>query len=168
MVSQARTNIAKWKEQALSLTSIIPLNDDVMQETLGLMGNLSAQLVFMAKLQSPTLRQKHWRSISEGQHCVQIVTYTYNHRISNIIVIKIFHLPGMGIRYVPGKKLTVAEILSKQPDVDLKFVTKVSGRPVTYEHIMVVVLIRDSKILKYFHLVLLTRDSFAHGAFSNV
>lgn len=123
-MSQARRNIAKWKEQALSLTSIIPLNDDVMQETLGAMENLKAQLDFMAKLQSPTLKQKHWQPILEGHHCTQIVTYTYNNRISKIII-KIFHLAGMGILYVPEKKVTVAEILSKQPDVDQNFFTKV-------------------------------------------
>lgn len=73
-MSQAWRNIAKWKEQALSLTSIIPLNDDAMQETLGVMENLNAQLVFMTKLQSPTLKQKHWQRIFEGQHCAQRAT----------------------------------------------------------------------------------------------
>lgn len=48
----------------------------------------------------------------------------------------------MGILYVPEKKVTVADILSKQPDVDLNFFSKVSGRPVAYyiKHIVAVVL----------------------------
>lgn len=66
-MSQAQGKIAKWKEQALSLTSIIPAHDAVLQETLGILESLSSQLAVMAKLQSPTLRHKHLRAIFEGQ-----------------------------------------------------------------------------------------------------
>lgn len=66
-MSQAQGEIAKWKEQALSLTSVIPTHDAVLQETLGILESLSHQLAAMAKLQSPTLKQKHWKGIFESQ-----------------------------------------------------------------------------------------------------
>ena len=67
VVLQGQEKIAKWKEQALSLTSIIPTHDAVLQQTLGNLENLSHQLSVVAQLQSPTLKHKHWRAILEGQ-----------------------------------------------------------------------------------------------------
>lgn len=83
VVSQAEGKVAKWKEQALSLTSIIPADDAVLQETLGNLDSISHHLTFMAKLQSPTLKHKHWKAIFEGLRHSGIVTHAYNHRISN-------------------------------------------------------------------------------------
>ncbi|XP_059188998.1 dynein heavy chain domain-containing protein 1 isoform X2 [Centropristis striata] len=60
VVSQAQGDIAKLKDQALSLTSIIPIHDAVLQETLEVLESLSLQLAVMAKLASPTLTHKHW------------------------------------------------------------------------------------------------------------
>ncbi|XP_044043043.1 dynein heavy chain domain-containing protein 1 isoform X2 [Siniperca chuatsi] len=96
-VSQAQGKIAKWKEQAISLTCIIPTHDAVLQETLGILESLSHQLAVMAKLQSPTLKHKHWKAIFEG----------------------------MGLLYVPEKKVTVAELMSQQFEVDQKLITKI-------------------------------------------
>ncbi|XP_045902961.1 dynein heavy chain domain-containing protein 1 isoform X2 [Micropterus dolomieu] len=95
VVSQAQGKIAKWKEQALSLTSIIPTHDAVLQETLGNLESLSHQLVVMSKLQNHTLKPKHWKAIFEG----------------------------MGLLYVPEKKVTVAELMSLE--VDQKHITKI-------------------------------------------
>ncbi|XP_053275768.1 dynein heavy chain domain-containing protein 1 isoform X2 [Pleuronectes platessa] len=86
VVSQGQEKIAKWKEQALSLTSIIPTHDAVLQETLGKLENLSHQLSVVAQLQSPTLKHKHWRDISEG----------------------------MGRLYVQEKTVTVADLISEK------------------------------------------------------
>ncbi|XP_018537954.1 dynein heavy chain domain-containing protein 1 [Lates calcarifer] len=86
VVSQAQGKIAKWKEQALSLTSIIPAHDAVLQETLGILESLSSQLAVMAKLQSPTLRHKHLRAIFEG----------------------------FGLLNVSERKVTVGELMSQQ------------------------------------------------------
>ena len=66
-MSQAQGKIAQWKEQALSLTSIIPTHDAVLQETLGILESFSHQLAVVAKLQSPTLKPKHWKTILEGE-----------------------------------------------------------------------------------------------------
>lgn len=85
VVSQAQGKVAKWKEQALSLTSIIPADDAVLQETLGNLDSISHHLTFMAKLQSPTLKHKHWKAIFEGLRHSGIVTHAYNHRISKLI-----------------------------------------------------------------------------------
>lgn len=42
------------------------------------------------------------------------------------------HLAGMGLLYIPEKKVTVAELLSQQPEVDQKLITKV--RPGEMSH----------------------------------
>ncbi|XP_036951826.1 dynein heavy chain domain-containing protein 1-like isoform X4 [Acanthopagrus latus] len=99
VVSQAQGKVSKWKEQALSLTSIIPTDDAVLQETLGNLDSLSHLLTFMAKLQSPTLRHKHWKAI----------------------------LKGMGLVYVPEKQVTVAELMSRQLQIDQQLFTKICG-----------------------------------------
>lgn len=45
----------------------MPTHDAVMQKILGILESLSHQLAVMAKLQSPTLKHKHWKAIFEGQ-----------------------------------------------------------------------------------------------------
>lgn len=67
MVSQAQTKFANWKEKALSLTSVIPAHDAVMQECLRLLEHLTHHFGVMVKLLSPTLKHKHLRAICEGQ-----------------------------------------------------------------------------------------------------
>lgn len=73
-MSQAQGKISEWKEQALSLTSIIPTHDAVLEKTLAILESLNHQLTVMAMLQSPTLKHKHWKAIFEGQtlcpHCI--------------------------------------------------------------------------------------------------
>lgn len=66
-MSQAQEKVLEWKEQVQSLTSILPNHDPVLQEISGILEGVSCQLAIMAGLQSPTLRQKHWRTIFEGQ-----------------------------------------------------------------------------------------------------
>ncbi|XP_067352664.1 dynein heavy chain domain-containing protein 1-like isoform X2 [Channa argus] len=97
VVSQAQKKVAEWKQQALSLTSIILPHDPVLQKTSGMLESISHQLAVMAMLQSPALRHKHWRAIFEG----------------------------MGLLYVPEKKVTVAELMSQQLVVHQKLITKV-------------------------------------------
>ncbi|XP_037619572.1 dynein heavy chain domain-containing protein 1 isoform X1 [Sebastes umbrosus] len=97
VVSQAQGRIAKWREQALSLTSVLPTHDAVLQEALGILESLSHQVVVMAKLQSPTLKQRHWKDIFQG----------------------------MGLLNVPKKKVTVGELMSQTLEVDQKLITKI-------------------------------------------
>ncbi|KAM9363159.1 dynein heavy chain domain-containing protein 1 [Symphorus nematophorus] len=97
VVTQAQEKIAKWKEQALSLTRIIPSHDAVLQETLRILESLSHQLAVMAMLQSSSLKHKHWKAILEG----------------------------MGLLYVPEKKVTVGELMSQQPEVVQELITKI-------------------------------------------
>lgn len=67
VVSQAQGNISMWKERALSLTSIVPTHDAVLQETLGTLEKLSCQLAVLAELQSPALKHRHWNAIFKDQ-----------------------------------------------------------------------------------------------------
>ncbi|XP_026158699.1 dynein heavy chain domain-containing protein 1 isoform X2 [Mastacembelus armatus] len=97
VVSQAQGKIAEWKEQVLILTSIIPTNDAVLQETLGFLESINHQIAVMAKLQSSTLKHKHWRAMFEG----------------------------MGLLYVPEKQVTVAELMSQQLEVHQNLITKI-------------------------------------------
>ncbi|XP_032390213.1 dynein heavy chain domain-containing protein 1 [Etheostoma spectabile] len=97
VVSQAQEKIAKWKKQTFSLTSIIPTHDAVLQETLGILESLSHQVAPMAKLQSPTLKHKHWNAIFQG----------------------------MGLLCVSEKEVTVAELMSQLFEVDQNFITKI-------------------------------------------
>ncbi|XP_069387019.1 dynein heavy chain domain-containing protein 1 isoform X2 [Paralichthys olivaceus] len=97
VVLQAQERIAGWKEQALSLTSIIPTHDAVLQGTLGNLDSLSRQLSVFAKLQSPIFRHKHWRAIFEG----------------------------MGRLYVPEKKVTVADLMSEKLEVHQNLISKI-------------------------------------------
>ncbi|XP_070683759.1 dynein heavy chain domain-containing protein 1 [Pempheris klunzingeri] len=97
VVSRAQERIAKWKDQALSLTSVIPTHDAVLQETLGILDSLSHHLAVMAKLLSPALKHKHWKGIFNG----------------------------MGLLCVLEKKVTVAELMSQQVKVDEKLITKI-------------------------------------------
>ncbi|XP_069545473.1 dynein heavy chain domain-containing protein 1 [Brachyistius frenatus] len=97
VMSQAQENIAKWREQVESLKNTIPTHDAVLQETLGILESLSHQLVVMAKLQSPTLKEKHWRVIFQD----------------------------MGLQYVPEKKVTVGDLMSRQLDLHQKVINKI-------------------------------------------
>ncbi|XP_035515196.1 dynein heavy chain domain-containing protein 1-like [Morone saxatilis] len=97
VVSQAQGKIAKWKEQVLSLTYIIPTHDAVLQETLRILESLSHQLAIMAELQSPTLKDKHWRVIFKET----------------------------GLLYIPEKKVTVAELMSIQLETHQNLISKI-------------------------------------------
>nr|XP_046228919.1 dynein heavy chain domain-containing protein 1 [Scatophagus argus] len=97
VVSQAQEKIAKWKEQALSLTSFIPTPDALLQKTFEILESLSHQLEIMAKLQSPTLKHKHWKVVCEG----------------------------MGLLYVPEKKVTVAELMSQPLEIYQELISKI-------------------------------------------
>ncbi|XP_076585176.1 dynein heavy chain domain-containing protein 1 [Chaetodon auriga] len=96
VVSQAQGKITKWKEQALSLTSIIPTQDAVLQETLAKLERFNTQLAVLAKLQSPMLKHKHWRAVFKG----------------------------MGLLCGQEKKVAVAELMSQQPEADQKLISK--------------------------------------------
>lgn len=76
MVSEAQEKTAKWKEQVLSLTSFIPAEDLVLQESLRTLAGLSHEFTVMGKLQSPALRDKHWGAIVEG-HSTDITTHMH-------------------------------------------------------------------------------------------
>lgn len=65
-MSQAQSEISKWKDQAQSLKNNIPPDDAVLQDTLGILESLSLQLLVMAKLESPTLKEKHLKAIFQG------------------------------------------------------------------------------------------------------
>lgn len=67
VVSEAQAQLAEWKEEALCLSNQLPQHDAVIQATLGVLKSFSGQLETLAKLQSPTLKQKHWRAVFEGQ-----------------------------------------------------------------------------------------------------
>ncbi|KAM4750013.1 dynein heavy chain domain-containing protein 1 [Anableps anableps] len=62
-VSQALEKIAVWKNQTLSLTTIIPAADAVLEETSGVLKNLSHHAKVLAKLKSSGLTEKHWEII---------------------------------------------------------------------------------------------------------
>ncbi|KAK2817386.1 hypothetical protein Q5P01_025577 [Channa striata] len=96
-VSQAQKKVAEWKQRALSLTSIILDDDPVLQNTLGMLEDMSHQLEVMAMLKSPSLRHKHWRAIFEG----------------------------MGLLYVPEETVTIAELMPQQLIVHQKLITKI-------------------------------------------
>ncbi|KAF7656220.1 hypothetical protein LDENG_00044700 [Lucifuga dentata] len=66
IVSQAQVQVDGWQQQARSLTRTIPAHDPVLQETSLILESCSHQLKIMAKLQSPTLSHKHWRTIFQG------------------------------------------------------------------------------------------------------
>ncbi|KAM9769930.1 dynein heavy chain domain-containing protein 1 [Menidia menidia] len=83
---EALEKIVTWKEEARALMNVIPPEDAVLQETLGILENLYHQIEVMVKLQSPTLGEEHLETIFQG----------------------------MGILYVPEKKVTVADVMSQQ------------------------------------------------------
>ncbi|XP_051802066.1 dynein heavy chain domain-containing protein 1 isoform X2 [Acanthochromis polyacanthus] len=96
-VQQDQGKIAVWKEQAQSLTNLIPIHDAVLQETLEVLESLNHQLELLAKLQSPTLKDKHWRAIFQD----------------------------MGLLYVPEKKVTVADLMSWKFESHGKLINKI-------------------------------------------
>lgn len=81
-MSEAQRQIAEWREEALCLTDLLPQNDAVIQTTLGVLKSFEDQLETLAKLQSPTLKQKHWRAIFEGQ--IFSIAYTVKHACSTV------------------------------------------------------------------------------------
>lgn len=66
VLSQAQSKITDWKEKALSLTCVIPAQDAVMQECLGVLEHCIHHLGVLAKLQSAKLKRKHLRAVCEG------------------------------------------------------------------------------------------------------
>ncbi|XP_034083294.1 dynein heavy chain domain-containing protein 1-like, partial [Gymnodraco acuticeps] len=97
VVSEAQGKVAKWKERTLSLTSIIPTHDAVLQQALGNLESLEYHVEVMAKLQSPMLTHRHWKDIFEG----------------------------MGLRFVPEKKVIVAELTSLPLEVHQELINKI-------------------------------------------
>ncbi|XP_060923144.1 dynein heavy chain domain-containing protein 1 [Limanda limanda] len=97
VVLQGQEKIAKWKEQTLSIASIIPTHDAVLQDTLGNLENLSFQLSVVAQLQSPTLKHRHWSAISKG----------------------------MGTLYVQEKTVTVADLMSEKLQDHQEVISKI-------------------------------------------
>ncbi|XP_030593777.1 dynein heavy chain domain-containing protein 1 isoform X2 [Archocentrus centrarchus] len=97
VVSKAQDKVAKWKEQAQSLTTAIPTSDAVLQAILGYLESSSHQLLVLAKLQSPTLKEKHWRAI----------------------------LQDLGLHYKSEKKVTVADLMSQQLESHQKLIDKI-------------------------------------------
>lgn len=90
-MSEAQQKIVTWKEQARSITGITPTHDAVLQGTFDDLESFSNQLSVMAKLQSPTLRLKHWRAIFKGQtvclYTIKILCRTnYNKCIYNLYI----------------------------------------------------------------------------------
>ncbi|XP_076023406.1 dynein heavy chain domain-containing protein 1, partial [Genypterus blacodes] len=98
-VPQAQVELHKWQQQACSLTDTIPACDPVLHQTLQILERFSCQLAVMAKLQSSSLKHKHWRSISHG----------------------------MGLPFVSDMKLTVAELMSQQLGNHQKLINKICG-----------------------------------------
>ncbi|KAM8879925.1 dynein heavy chain domain-containing protein 1 isoform 2-T5 [Spinachia spinachia] len=88
VVSQAHGNICEWKERALSLTSVMPTHDAVLQDTLGTLEEFSCRVAVLAELQSPTLKRRHWDAIFKD----------------------------MGRPSVPQKQVTVAQLTLQQLD----------------------------------------------------
>ncbi|XP_041837721.1 dynein heavy chain domain-containing protein 1 isoform X2 [Melanotaenia boesemani] len=97
VVSEALGKTFKWKKQAQILTSSIPTDDTVLQETLGVLEDLSHQTEVMVKLHSTKLREKHWEAIFQG----------------------------MGLLYIPEKQVTVDEIMSQQLKAHQKLINKI-------------------------------------------
>ncbi|XP_008294462.1 dynein heavy chain domain-containing protein 1 [Stegastes partitus] len=97
VVSQDQAKIAMWKEQAQSLTNIIPPHDAVLQETLEVLENFNHHLKFLAKLQSPTLKEKHRRAMFQD----------------------------MGLLYAPENKVTVADLMSLQLETHEEMINKI-------------------------------------------
>lgn len=87
MVSQAQSKLAIWKEKALSLTSVIPAHDAVMQKCLRLLEHLSHHFRVMVKLLSPIIKQKHLRAICEGQNQMCYIS-KYNYSISTLGILQ--------------------------------------------------------------------------------
>uniref|UniRef100_A0AAQ5XW98 AAA+ ATPase domain-containing protein n=1 Tax=Amphiprion ocellaris TaxID=80972 RepID=A0AAQ5XW98_AMPOC len=97
VVSQDQGKISMWKQQVQCLTNIIPIHDAVLQETLEVLESLNHQLELLAKLQSPTLKDKHWRAIFQD----------------------------MGLLYVPENKVTVADLMSRQFETHGELINKI-------------------------------------------
>lgn len=66
-MTEAQTHTATWKEEAQCLSNLLSHNDAVIQTTLGVLKTFEEHLGTLAKLQSPTLKQKHWKAVFEGQ-----------------------------------------------------------------------------------------------------
>ncbi|XP_054896838.1 dynein heavy chain domain-containing protein 1 isoform X2 [Poeciliopsis prolifica] len=60
-VPQAMEKIILWKNQAMSLTSIIPADDAVLEEFLRILEKLSHQAEVLANLKKSMLKEKHWK-----------------------------------------------------------------------------------------------------------
>lgn len=63
---QAMEKIILWKNQALSLTSIIPADDAVLEETSRILKKLSHQAEVLANLKKSMLKEKHWKILLQG------------------------------------------------------------------------------------------------------
>ncbi|XP_068177150.1 dynein heavy chain domain-containing protein 1 [Antennarius striatus] len=97
VMSQAQEKITKWKARAVSLTDVLPTHDAVLQETLTKLERLNDRLAVMNELRHPALEQKHLKVIFEGT----------------------------GVQIDPEKKLTFAELMLQQVEIDNKLVSKI-------------------------------------------
>ncbi|XP_047434083.1 dynein heavy chain domain-containing protein 1 [Mugil cephalus] len=97
VVSQAQEKVTLWKEQAQSLTDIIPPHDPVLEETLRILENLSHELLIMVKMQNATLKEKHHRAIFQD----------------------------MGLLHSEERKVTVGDIMSQQLEIHQKQIYKI-------------------------------------------
>ncbi|XP_007576319.1 dynein heavy chain domain-containing protein 1 isoform X2 [Poecilia formosa] len=71
-VPQAMEKIILWKNQALSLTSIIPADDAVLEETSRILKKLSHQAEVLANLKKSMLKEKHWKILLQDMGLLDV------------------------------------------------------------------------------------------------
>ncbi|XP_046718989.1 dynein heavy chain domain-containing protein 1 isoform X3 [Silurus meridionalis] len=63
VVSEAQDKLNEWLQQANSIAKGLPSSDEMLQETLHVFEKFSQQLLLLDKLNSPTMKHKHWAHI---------------------------------------------------------------------------------------------------------
>ncbi|XP_073732029.1 dynein heavy chain domain-containing protein 1 [Misgurnus anguillicaudatus] len=86
VVAKAQDKINEWLQQADILARDISSHDAVLQKTLQILQGFNQLIPILSKLRSPTLSNKHWKSISKE----------------------------IGLLYDPEGKFTLAELMSKE------------------------------------------------------
>ncbi|XP_061626704.1 dynein heavy chain domain-containing protein 1 isoform X2 [Phyllopteryx taeniolatus] len=95
--SQAQEQIAHWQLQVANLSSIIPADDAVLQETSETINDLSYRLKILARFRSPTIKPKH-RSL---------------------------FFKGIGLRHASDTNATLAQLISQPFDLHQEFINKI-------------------------------------------